>query len=228
MATTAITTFRQHVETDLMPCPRPLIDREILNVIIDFCDKTHVLTKEFNEEIDSDSIDTDLHNAYDVELTNYFSDVIPGIIISFQRDGMRYRPERKEILTDIPDDIWYDMANPEGAIYFSFPTDKILRVFDVQTTWTNLYVAMSVMPTRTSTTVDEMIYNHHLEAIVAGVKHKILSMPNKEWSDKFSARENYVEYRRRVSQAKARVMRRYSGWPMEGSPRSFHRIDWGV
>ena len=227
MATVAITTFKQHIQPDVLPCPGPIVEREIRNVLIDFCDKSHVLTKEFNVSIETDEIDTDLHNSIDIELTEYFSDAAPGIIIGLQRDSLRYRPERKEIVSDIPDSMWQSMVQ-EGAIYFTFPTNKIFRVFDVQTTWDNLYVIMSIKPTRTATVVDESVYEHHLDTIVAGVKHKILSMPGKEWSNKFAAREQYVMYRRGLSSAKARIMRRYSGWPMEATPRSFNRIDWGV
>jgi hypothetical protein len=227
MATTLITAFKEHVAPDLLPCPGPLIEREIRNVLIDFCDKTHVLTKEFNVVIDTDQINEDDHNSLEIDLTEYFSDVSPGIVIGFHRDGNKYRPERREIVSDVPNDVWQNLYQ-EGAIYFTFPSNKLLKIYDVQTTWTNLYVVMSVKPTRTSTSVDALIMEHHLDAIVAGVKHKILSMPGKEWSNKFSARENFIMYRRERSAAKGRVMRRYSGWPMEVSPRSFHRTDWGV
>jgi hypothetical protein len=227
MANTEISEYKQHVAPDLLPCPGPLVEREIRNVLIDFCDKTHVLTKEFNVVIDSDQIVEDDHNSLDIELTDYFSDAAPGIIIGFVRDGLKYRPERKELVNDVPDSMWVPMERI-GAIYFTFPTNKVLRIFDVDSTWTNLYVIMSIKPTRTSTTVDPLIYEHHLDTIVAGVKYKVLSMPGKEWSENRASREAFTQYRRGLSSCKARVMRRYSGWPMEVSPRSFNRIDWGV
>jgi hypothetical protein len=221
----AITTFKKYVAADVLPCPDPIVEREILSVIIDFCDKTHILTREFNVELDSDDIDEDYQNAIDIPLGEWLTTSRPVTVLEFNLDGTTYIPKYRELQNTIPDDVW-ESLHDDNTIYFSFPSTSTIRIYDRETTDENLYIRMSVKPTRAATTVDDCLLEDWVDTIAAGVKYKIMSMPGKEWTDPAGAAMYYVEYKRGVSRARMKVLKAFSGTPLEVTPRLFGQVDW--
>lgn len=227
---TNITEFSKYIHTDVLPCPAPILEREILNTIIEFCASTNILTQEFNHEFDVDSdgdteLDDEYQNCVDIDLGEYAANRRIITVLAFNLDGLHKYPEYREILNTIPDTQW-EMLHDDDVIYFSFPNNNTLRVYDRETSDSNLYIVLALKPERDVTKVDEFFLEDWLDTICAGVKYRILSMPNKEWTNKAAARENWIQWKRGLSKAKAKVRKKFTKTALEVQPRSFGEIDW--
>lgn len=223
MATT-LATFKKYILADVMPCPDPIVERELIGTIIDFYERTHVVTKDFNVELDSDDIDSDYQDSIDVDLNEYFTNYRPVSVIRLNVDGTDFVPKYKEILNDI--DAWESSVREEGVKFFFFLSNSSLRIYDMGTSDSNLYIRMAVKPVRDITEVeDERIYEDYLETIVAGVKARILTMPGKPWTNQTAARQADIDWRRGTSHARSRFDKGYTNNPQTVNPQSFGQID---
>lgn len=221
--------FKQYIAADVLPCPDPVIERAILNTLIEFCEKTHVLTREFTVTLTSETVDSNLQNSIDIDLGDYFDGhVAPVIVMEFNLDGTPKYPKRKQLLNTVPSTVWTKIK--EGStIYFDFPDDSTIRLFDRSTTTeTYLYVKMVVKPKRIATQVDDALFDDWLDEIAAGVKYRLLSMPNKEWSDARGAQQNYLAWKRGISKARLKVRKSFTDDPLEVHPRKFADVDYDI
>lgn len=226
MAKKTLDDFKEHVMIDVFPCPEPVAERAIRNTLIEFCEKTHILTREFTVTLSNEaSINTSLTDSIDIELSDYVENERPVSVLGFNKDGVPYVPEFRNITGDIPDSVWEDIHS-DNRIYFNFPDNYILRVFDMESTDVYLHVVLAVKPLRSAESVDDILYEDWLDAIVAGVKFRLLAMPNKEWTDKKGSNVYYTEWRRGISRARAKVHKAYSRHPQEVNPAILGRIDW--
>lgn len=217
---TPITDFRKFVQADVMPCPEPIIDREVLSTIIEFCDKTNILSKEFSITLTEQTIDSDLQNSMDIELSEFFSNMRPVTVLEFNLDGTPKYAKFRDILNTIPDSIW-DVQAEDNTIYFSFPSSMTLRIYDRSASENYLFVKLAVKPTRSAEEVDDILMEDWLDVISAGVRYRLLNMPNKEWTDPNVAALMYVDWRRGLSRARMKMLKSYSGKPLEVNPRYF-------
>ena len=100
MATT-FATFKKYIVPDVLPCPDPIVERELIGTIIEFCKLTHVITKDFDVTLDSDDIDSEYQDSIDVDLNEYFTNYRPVAVVRLNVDGVEYTPQYREILNDI-------------------------------------------------------------------------------------------------------------------------------
>ena len=221
---TSLATFKKYIAADVLPCPDPILERELIGTIIDFYERTHVVTKDFNVELDSDDIDSDYQDSVDVDLNEYFTNYRPVSVIRLNVDGTDFVPKYKEILNDI--DAWEGSVREQGVKFFFFLSNSSLRIYDMETSDSNLYIRMAVKPVRDITEVeDERIYEDYLETIVAGVKARILIMPGKPWTNQTAARQADIDWRRGVSHARSMFDKGYTNNPQTVYPQSFGQID---
>lgn len=229
MATT-IATFKKYVATDVLPCPDPIVEREILNTIIEFCEKTHIMQREFSYTFDTDSddlteLDDEYQNAIDVDLSEHLSSERLVSVLAFNLDGVAKWPEYRNVTATISDNLWENLHD-DNYIYFSMPNNNTLRVYDRETSDTELYIALAVKPTRSATSVQDFLLEDWLDPIVAGTKARILGMHGKEWSNPKAALMYKLEYRRGISRARAMALKGFSSKPAELHGRNFGQIDW--
>lgn len=229
---TEITTFKKYVATDVLPCPDPIVEREILNVIIEFCEKTHIMQREFAVTFDTDSdglteLDDEYQNAIDVDISEHLSKERMVSVMAFNLDGIDKYPEYRNITNTISDSIW-ESLHSDNVLYFSMPDSNTIRVYDRETSDTELYVALAVKPTRSATSVQDFLLEDWLEPIVAGVKAKILAMPGKEWTNGRASLMYKLEYRRGISRARAMALKGFSKKPVEIHGQNFGEIDWNA
>ena len=223
MATT-FATFKKYIVPDVMPCPDPIVERELIGTIIEFCKLTHVVTKDFNVELDSDDIDSDYQDSIDIDLNEYFTNYRPVSVIRMNIDGVDYVPKYKEVINTI--DAWDSSIHSEFVKFFYFMSNSTIRVYDIASGDSNLYLRIALKPERDITEVeDENLYEDHLETIIAGVKSRILRMPGKTWHNKAGAYDAYVTWRRGVSKARANFDKGYTNTPQVVNPRSFGGLD---
>jgi hypothetical protein len=68
-----------------------------------------------------------------------------------------------------------------------------------------LYVRVSLAPTRESREIKKEIYDHYLDTIASGAKAMLYKTPGQPYFDRASARENEIAFRAGVSEAKIEV-----------------------
>jgi hypothetical protein len=68
-----------------------------------------------------------------------------------------------------------------------------------------LYVRVSLAPTRDSREIKKEIYDHYLDTIASGAKAILYKTPGQPYFDRVSARENEMAFRAGVSEAKIEV-----------------------
>ena len=223
MATTFVD-FKKHIAPDVLPCPDPIVERQLINTILEFYKLTHVKTVDFNIELDSDGIDSDYQDSIDIDLNEYFTNYRPVAVVRINIDGVDYEPAYKEVLNTI--DAWDGSVGSSSVKYFHFVSNDTLRVYDMGTGDSNMYLRIALKPERDITEVEEeSLYEDHLETIAAGVKARILRMPGKPWTSQTAAKQSHIDWRRGLSKARANFDKGYTRNPQAVNPRSFGGID---
>jgi len=185
-----------------------MVNREVISIMLDFCKKTNILQRDFELEIDEDEIDSDLQNSVDFDISEWSNDLRPVAVLEIMLDANTFIPVARNIRNT---HTAFDGANDERMKYFWIPNDHTIRVFDLTSNLSNIWLNISVKPLRTATEVDTTLFEDWSEAVVAGAKWKLLSAPGKEWSDPAAGDFYRKEYRKYLSQAKAHVLRGATG-----------------
>ena len=87
---------------------------------------------------------------------------------------------------------------------------------------TGTFVAsLAVAPTRSATSIDDRIYDYHLESIKYGALWKLKSMINQAWSDPAGASLYEQRFLMMVNQATTERLRSNSRASMRVAPRAF-------
>jgi len=217
---TAFTEFKKYIAPDVLPCPDPIVERELISTIIDFCKRTHVITRDWNVDISESTITTTTQDSMDIDLTDLYTSYRPVAVARLNIDGVEYEPQYKEIVNTL--DAFDNDIKIEGVKFFWFKDDDTIRIYDMDDSDENLYIRIIVKPIRAITTVaDEFIYEDHIETIAAGVRYRILGMPGKPWTSPTGAKQAYIDWRRGISKARANRDRGYTKNPQTVHPRSF-------
>lgn len=223
MATT-FATYKKYITPDVMPCPDVIIERELVSTLIDFCKLTHVITKDFNVELDSDDIDSDYQDSIDIDLSEHFTNHRPVAVVRINVDGVEYAPSYKEVLNEI--DCWDSSIGGGNEKFFYFVNNTTLRIYDMDSGDDNLYLRIALKPTRDITEVEEeWLYEDHVDTIAAGVKARILTMPGKAWENQAAAKRAFIDWRRGITKARSNFDKGYTRNPGTVFPRSFGDID---
>ncbi|NIT57171.1 MAG: hypothetical protein GWN00_13340 [Aliifodinibius sp.] len=217
-----IVEVKRLVAPDVMPCPDPIIEREVISTILDFCKKSNVLQREFEVELDVDDIDDEMQNCIDINIEEFAGDLRLVSLLELMVDANAYIPYKRDIRTTITN---YDYVKDEEYKYYWLPDNRNIRLFDMKVTDSLVWMKASFKPLRTLDEIDDFLFEDWSEGLVAGAKWKILSMPNKEWTDFKTASYYRSEYRRYLSQAKQAVVRGASGYSDRVNWKSFGEID---
>jgi hypothetical protein len=212
MADTNISEIKNLVKPDVLSCPDPIVNREVITVILDFCKKTNIMQREFELDIDTTDIDTDIQNCIDFDISEHSRNLRITTILEFMIDTVPYVPFKRNIRNTLTDFQYTNSGAGSSVLedtrfkYFWIPNNHTLRLFDMDTSMSNLYVKMAVKPLRTATTIDTDIFEDWSEALVEGAKYRLMKMPGKAWSDRPAAEDSRREYRKYLSQAKQHAM----------------------
>lgn len=219
---TELSEFKKYISPDVMPCPDPIIERELIGAIMDFCKQTHVITKEFNVDLTDADIDTGLNDAVDIDIREFMTGYRPVALVRINVDGVDYALEYKEVVNDISD---WETIKSDNVKYFYFVDGNTIRVYDMDSGDDNMFMRLAVKPTRSVTSVDDVLFDDHVETIAAGAKFRILMMPGKAWTDKASANDYFLFWRRGLTKARVNFDKGYTRQPGHVYPRSFGMID---
>jgi len=219
---TELADFKKYISPDVLPCPDPIVERELIGTLMDFCKQTHVLTKDFNVDLTDADIDTGLQDAVDIDIREWISGYRPLALVRLNIDGLDYDLEYREILNTIEN---WEALKDDTKKYFFFVNDNTLRIYDMDTSDDDIYIRLAVKPKRSITEIEDMIYDDHVETIAAGTKYRILIMPGKPWTDRATAKDYFTLWRRGVTKARLNFDKGYTREPGTVYPRSFGGID---
>lgn len=213
--------FRKHISPDVLPCPDPIVNREIVKVIQELCVKTHIMVKSTEVNISGLSVTPETHDSIDIDLSTVFAGYHMVTLVEVWIDGTKYIPEYFNHVGDMTSTTW-DAIMEDENVYFYFADADTLRIFDRDpTTETYLFLKVALKPVLTAVTFDSILHDNFLDTIVAGVKYRILGMPNKEWSSAKGSQENYIVWRRGISNIKSVAEKGYTKRSQEVNPRQF-------
>jgi len=214
---TNLTEFEELVAIDV-DAPTPIVTFAVRQSIIEFCEETWIMTKDFNYVMDDEEVEDEINDYIDINLAEFAADTRPLGIVTLFIDGTQWDTFHKEIVVDIPD---YTSVFSSEVKFFSFPNNSTLRLYNIASTSTNITLAIAFKPIQTVTAIDDFMYEDWLEPIVAGAKYRLLSMPNKEWSDPASAIHNLTLFKSGASKAKKKMNKGFSKKSTSVQPRSF-------
>lgn len=220
---TSVSTLRKFIAPDVIPCPEPIIDREILSAIQEYCELTHALRVNFTKDISGLTATTLKLDSVDIDLSTELASQRIVSVVRFNLDGTEWEPRELPLYedSDIPDAVWEPMKE-DNVMYFKITAATTLRVYERDPgSETYLFIELATKPSDTATTIPDNLYYDHREAILQGARYRILNMSSKEWSDPEGAVKAYIQWRRGVSKAKLRRFKNYTSQPGIVNPVQF-------
>lgn len=210
--------FEKFVLPEVLLCPWPVMSYNLITTIIDFAEDTWVFSKSFNYTVDEDDFG-DINDNLDIVVSEYVTDKQPIAVEEFFINGVTWRLKYIELYDDIDDDN-LDSVRESDEKMFSFPSNSTLRIHELVDAQ-ELFLKVIYKPTYDITEIDDIIYNDHLNAIIAGVKGKLLMIPNQPWTNTSMAGYYVSIYKKYASEAKAKIQRGFTKEPGRVKFREF-------
>jgi len=199
---TEITEFNKGVQPHVIGCPMQMVNNAVIQTIIKFCEETHVWEKAFEHDFDSSDVDTTDNNSVNVNIESYLEDVRPLLVTEFKIDGATWNTAFIEI-ENVQDDI--SEIEVTGAKLFTYPDVTHIKFYGIEEEDDQrFYIKQAYAPIPTITTIDDLFYYRHHEAIKSGALGTLMAMPRKDWSDPVSARHYLGQYNYGVAMAMIR------------------------
>jgi hypothetical protein len=191
-----ITSWITEVAPGLRFCPNPLIKREVIKTLRDFCKKT----KLWYEQLTAIDIVADTA-AYALSSSN-------GDVASVKRaevGDLAIDPIREDVLDRDYTNWRTTTGNPFA--YFVDVSRNINLVYTPATASTGgLDVWVNLMPTLTATTVEDFLYDDHRDIITLGARARLMAHEDRPWSNAQKAEAYRLQY-----EAQRDDVRRQSG-----------------
>jgi hypothetical protein len=185
-----ISLFTSGIIPYLPDCPEPLIEDKIKEAIIDFCVKTGILKVGMNYTVYPTEPDENSNYSVEIDISSDYPDRTPMTITKLFVDSSKYETEHMVLEEGMT--FFDDILDDSSKKYFYFPEESIITIYPLEiTAETNLYIEATLKPTRDFTTVEDSIYNDHLEVIQAGAKYRLFSIPKTPWGDPNLAMNEY-------------------------------------
>jgi hypothetical protein len=219
---TNISEFKNLVAPDVLPCPDPIVERETVGAILEFCSKTNILQKTFNVDISSHSVTTTTQNSMDIDVSTILSGYRVVSVLDIWIDSVQYEPYRKEFYNTVTN---YDQMYGSQMCFFYLTSNTVIRLYDRSESEEDLDMTVAVKPLRTAATVDDFLFEDFGETIANLAKYQILRVPGQPWYNPQASDFYYVEARRGMSKAKARVEKGFTNVSQRVNWVSFGDLD---
>lgn len=183
---------------DLLPfarnCPDPVIEAAIRAAVIEFCEKTEI----WQVELDPVSAVAGQY-AYDLEAPQ--GSAVRRILTITDEQGYALEPVTSGML-DQRSPNWREVP---GRPTFYIKRDEELQIWlapPPATARVNAYLIRAVLvPTITSTSCSNVVMNNFRDTIVNGAIARLLSMPDKDWSNFKTAAVHFGLFRDQLVEA---------------------------
>jgi hypothetical protein len=189
---TALSDLYPAVEVELPSCPEPLILAKLREVVIEFCNETMCWT----EDLDPINVMAAV-STYDLDGQDANANIIVPVYVEL--DSQVKEPGIDYYMTSLTELTL--MVEPETAISQGLEVTVALRLKS------------------TATSICSDLYCDYWMAWAAGVKSKLMVMPNKKWTNlQMGARYN-AEYWDGIGKAKISVYRDKMIQPLRAGPK---------
>jgi len=194
MATVDLSVFRNRVATNVLEAPQNLIDQQVLDACIEFCEKSNILRETSAEQ--TVNADQFLVNIY---LT---SNIKPVQVLRVWVDG-------DEIIPASEDEVGvFSFAQTvtgqtvvTGAPKFYVETAVgTVSLYPRPQLECKLITRCSVKPSRSATVVDKTLFENWCDAIVHGALSRLYAMKT-SWQDPQRSALEEKEFKRAISNA---------------------------
>lgn len=211
MASVAFDSFIPEVLLEAQGVPHPVLINAIRNACFDFCRDSLWLNY-----IDAPYAYTAGTQTY--ALTEPTDCRVVGVL-DINIDGLKtiYPWVRDDVIANRPN--W---QNYQGLIEgFLQLTNDSVSLVAVPNTSGVFTPTVAYAPTRSASTVDKRVYDHHLETIKYGALWKLKSMNNQPWTDLKGAAVNETLFLMGINQAALERQRSNSRATMRVTPVAF-------
>lgn len=183
-------------------CPVASMDTALAYAASDFCAKTHLWTYDVDAETTVAG-----EPLYDI--------AVPEVLESLQWVTL----EGREL-----EDLQGKAVPPSEAAktgiprYFSKAADTAIRMYPIPDGAYTFTCVAILKPSKTAKGIESFLYETHGETIVAGALFRLMSIPNKEWTNFELAAVHQQQFERGVARARVRDNRNV---PLRVTPQSF-------
>jgi hypothetical protein len=195
--------------------PEVVAVQAIRNACIEFCSETHYLQENLDSMTGVEGIgDYDL----DANDSNY---KVVEIMQAYYGDQLLIPKAQEELNQIYRTSNWEDLkGNP---YYYYRPRASVMRLVTkpIITEANKLKVKAAVAPKRSSTTVDEEIFERFLEYIAHGARARLYNTPNQPYYDPKTAMEYTKRFNDEMAEVRTRV---YKGLTRAASKIEFQRF----
>jgi hypothetical protein len=203
--------FSDRCQSELIKCPGQLIDQAVVDAIIRFCQDTYVFKYGFEASILSTDVDTSDNNAVTVDLSSVsgdpYADKRPLDLIEFRIDNAPFKVERRDMSTDITN---IDHIRYGSKRFFNFPSTTEIKLYPLEEEAADLFIEAAFVPVLGITTIDDVIYDEHHEAVEARAKSVLMGQKDKPWSNMKESIMQGGIYSREMARARIRVEQQYT------------------
>lgn len=209
MAETTWASFLTEVRPHLAMAPDPLLEREVRNAAIVFCERSYIYQR------DLDPI-TLAANVPEYDLSPPSGTVVADIL-SAKVDGEPIEAKGRDELDGLIQKWETDKGTPR---YYFQSTLRMVRVVpmpsSMKTNGLTLFVALK--PTKASTGIDTAIYEEYVEEIAAGALSTLFMMKDVPWTSAAKASDFRDKFEKGIDAAKVRAARSLSTAPLRVKP----------
>ncbi len=196
MAITPYTTMVNEVQLEVLKAPFPLITRALRNAAIDFYTRSEAMVYTH----DKLTLITGV-NTYSLDPAD---ETRIGKILTARYKGAKLKPTSRELLNQ--QNSGWDVNTGSPALYFSErPNEVIFAPVPNATEALAVSLTASLIPTRSSTGVEEVFFEEHYAAINHGALMLLFMMGHQEWADSGRAQAESFAFGDAISMAKAKA-----------------------
>jgi hypothetical protein len=215
MTTVSYEAFLPEVMPYVQDVPEVVAVQAIRNACIQFCEETHYLQENLDPITGQENVgDYDL----DANDSNY---KVVEIMQAYYGDQLLIPKAQEELNQIYRTSNWEDL---KGNPYYYFrPRASVVRLVTkpIITEQNKLKVKAAIAPKRSSTTVDEEIFERFLEYIAHGARARLYNTPNQPYYDPKTAMEYTKRFNDEMAEVRTRV---YKGLTRAAARIEFQRF----
>lgn len=193
--------FSKFIGAGLSQVPRAIVNRQVLEAAIEFCEKTWGLKTVVSAAFEPTDIDAELNDSIDIDLTPAGDTVEPLALLSLVVNGDPKEVERLSLPENYEE---FSQVAVSGRVYYDFPTSRTVRAWPMSFT-SDVVIAAQVAfrPKETATELDDKLYDEWRRGILDGARSDLYDQPDANWYSERAARK----FRRRFLSATAAAKR---------------------
>lgn len=215
MTTVSYEAFLPEVMPYVQDVPEVVAVQAIRNACIQFCEETHYL----QENLDPITGQVNV-GEYDLDANDSNYKVVE-IMQAYYGDQLLIPKAQEELNQIYRTSNWEDL---KGNPYYYFrPRASVVRLVTkpIITEQNKLKVKAAIAPKRSSTTVDEEIFERFLEYIAHGARARLYNTPNQPYYDPRTAMEYTKRFNDEMAEVRTRV---YKGLTRAAARIEFQRF----